>query len=267
MSADAFLFDVFGTLVDWRSAVARQITRAFAAKALTVDALAFADMWRGLYQPSMDPVRRGVAPYRALDDLHLDSLKTVLKAFDADTLFSEPEQTALARSWERLDPWPDTVHGLQALRPHGLLASCSNGSTALISRLARHAALPFDAILGADAASNYKPHADVYLASCAALRLPPERVVMVAAHGDDLKAAAALGLQTAFILRETEHGAHQTSDLTPGMTPSYKAQTLVGLALELAQGPQRALNHDQSRVTPAPTCAKPRPRRPLSSTG
>ncbi|MEO0918121.1 MAG: haloacid dehalogenase type II [Pseudomonadota bacterium] len=218
----AFLFDVFGTCVDWRRSVARDV----AAVLPEVDALAFADAWRGEYQPAMARIRDGNRGYVPLDILHLENLDRVLAHFGVEV----PDRTQLNRSWERLDPWPDVGPGVSALRRIGLVAACSNGSVGLMARLARWAELPWDAILGADIASDYKPKEEVYLRSVATLGLDPAGVTMVAAHNDDLHAAAAAGLRTAFVPRPTEHGVAQTSDLTPTGDWDYVARDFIHLA-------------------------------------
>ena len=203
MRVAALIFDVFGTCVDWRTSVAR----AVAAVLPSVDATGFATAWRAEYDPAMARIRDGGRGYVALDDLHRENLHRVATAFGA----TAPD--TLSHAWERLDPWPDVVPGLSALKRAHIIAPCSNGSIALMTRLARHAGLPWDCILGADIARDYKPKPEVYLAACAALRLSPDRVMMVAAHNDDLVAARAAGLLTAFVPRPLEHGPGQTSDL------------------------------------------------------
>lgn len=201
----ALIFDVFGTCVDWRTSVAREVAGQLAG----VDPLDFADAWRGEYQPAMERIRAGGRGYVPLDDLHLENLQKVC----ADFGVACPDPAKLNRAWEKLDPWPDVVPGLTALKRHAIIAPCSNGSIALMSRLARHAGLPWDCILGADIARDYKPKPQVYLSACAALRLDPAQVMMVAAHNDDLHAARAAGLKTGFVARPTEHGPGQTTDL------------------------------------------------------
>jgi 2-haloacid dehalogenase len=211
----ALIFDVFGTLVDWRSSVATQVTAAFAAVGRDVDGGAFADAWRDEYQPAMERIRAGGRGYVPLDDLHRENLMAVLAATRNAAVFEPDEIIALSRAWERLDPWPDVPAGLLRLKDRAIIAPCSNGSIALMTRLARHARLPWDCILGADIARDYKPKREVYLASCAALRLPPGQVMMVAAHEDDLAAARAAGLVTAFIHRLDEFGPGRPSDPAP----------------------------------------------------
>lgn len=218
----AFIFDVFGTCVDWRSSVARDVGEALPG----IDALAFADAWRGEYQPAMERIRKGGRGYVPLDMLHRENLDIVLDRFGVTA--DDPE--ALNRAWERLDPWPDVVDGLTALRETGLIATCSNGSVGLMARLARWGGLPWDAILGADIARDYKPKPSVYIASAAALGLDPGRVTMVAAHNDDLAAAREAGLRTAFVARPTEHGPGQTTDLAPSANWGIVAADFVDLA-------------------------------------
>ena len=221
---DALIFDVFGTCVDWRSTVARDVAQVLP----DVDALAFADAWRGEYHPAMRRIRDGNRGYVALDDLHLENLERVAERFEADA------PASLNTAWERLDPWPDVVAGLTALKDIAIIAPCSNGSIALMTRLARYGALPWDCILGAEIAQDYKPKPAVYLAACQALQLPPKAVMMVAAHNDDLVAARACGLQTAFVPRPTEHGPSQTTDLAPSDAWDIIAQDFQDLADQVA---------------------------------
>jgi 2-haloacid dehalogenase len=201
----ALIFDVFGTCVDWRTSVAREV----AAVLPNVDAIAFAEAWRAEYQPSMARIRDGGRGYVPLDDLHLENMHRVAAAFGV----TAPD--GLSAAWERLDPWPDVVPGLLAMKAHRIVAPCSNGSIALMTRLAQWGGLPWDCILGAEIARDYKPKPEVYLASCAALRLAPGEVMMVAAHNDDLAAARDAGLATAFVPRPREHGPDQVTDLGP----------------------------------------------------
>jgi 2-haloacid dehalogenase len=223
MRAKALIFDVFGTCVDWRRSVAREV----AAVLPGVDAAAFATAWRAEYDPAMARIREGGRGYVPLDDLHRENLHKVA----ADFGVTAPD--ALSHSWERLDPWPDVVAGLGALKRHHIVAPCSNGSIALMTRLAKFGGLPWDCILGAEIAQDYKPKPGVYLAACAALRLNPAQVMMVAAHNDDLHAAHGAGLLTAFVPRPTEHGPGQMTDLTPEADWDIMATDFHDLARQL----------------------------------
>lgn len=211
----AFLFDVFGTVVDWRTGVAMAVADAFAAKGIETDPTEFAEAWRRAYQPAMQPIRDGSRGYVALDDLHRENLETVLAAHDLSGAFDGLEIAALARAWEKLPPWPDVHLGLGRLRRLAPVAPCSNGSIALMVHLARFAGLEWDCVLGADIARSYKPEASVYLSACAALRIAPEQAVMVACHPDDLEAAAEAGLRTAYVLRPMEWGEAHLHDRMP----------------------------------------------------
>ncbi|RMF35653.1 MAG: haloacid dehalogenase type II [Alphaproteobacteria bacterium] len=247
MEIEALIFDVFGTLVDWRSGVAAEVKRAFAGRADAPDALAFADAWRAEYDPAMARIRDGDRGYVPLDDLHLENLDRVLAAFGLSDALDGPARAALNRAWEKLPPWHDTVPGLDALRERRIVAPCSNGSIALMTRLARFAGLRWDCVLGADIARDYKPSPAVYLAACAALRLPPERVMMVAAHNRDLAAARAAGLRTGFFPRPREHGPGQTTDLVPEQDWEVIASDLQDLARQMAGagGVGGRILHDQ----------------------
>lgn len=225
----ACLFDVFGTLVDWRTSVARETRSLLAPLGIALPWDAFADAWRGQYQPAMEEVRSGRMPFSKLDLLHRRNLDVILKDFGID-LVDEVTRQALNLAWHRLDAWPDVAPGLQALRPHYRLAPCSNGNISLMVDLARRNGWIWDAILGAEVARAYKPLPAVYLAAAAALDLAPEETLMVAAHSSDLAAAASAGLRTAFIARPDEMG--------PGLGESAPATAVdfsVGSVLELAE--------------------------------
>ena len=219
----ALIFDVFGTCVDWRTSVAREV----AAVLPQVDATAFAMAWRAEYDPAMARIRDGGRGYVPLDDLHLENLHRVAEAFGV----TAPDD--LSTAWERLDPWPDVVPGLRSMKADHIIAPCSNGSIALMTRLAKHSGLPWDCILGAELARDYKPKPAVYLACCTALRLDPGEVMMVAAHNGDLAAARETGLQTAFVPRVTEYGPDQTQDLGPSEDWDVMASDFNDLARKL----------------------------------
>ena len=198
----ALFFDVFGTLVDWRGTIARA-ARGWFGEAF--DGEAFADAWRGEYQPAMERIRSGGRGYVKLDVLHRENLERILPAFGLGHVGSA-DRDEMTLVWHRLDGWPEVGAALRQLSVHHLLAPMSNGNIALMVDLARHNHWHWDAILGAEIARDYKPKAGVYHAGCAALSLPPERCMMVAAHTDDLIAARAAGLMTAHIARPDEHG-------------------------------------------------------------
>jgi 2-haloacid dehalogenase len=208
----ALTFDVFGTVVDWRGSIARELRSQFGRRGIERDWEAVADRWRALYQPAMEEVRRGRRPWTRLDDLHRDNLRVVLDEFGLAGL-QETEIEHLNRAWHRLDPWPDAVDGLTRLRRRFILATLSNGNVALLVNMAKRAGLPWDAILGAEVARAYKPMPEAYLCTADLLGLQPDQCMMVAAHNDDLRAARALGFRTAFVARPTEHGPKQTRNL------------------------------------------------------
>jgi 2-haloacid dehalogenase len=197
----ALVFDVFGTLVDWRSGVARDVRAAFGDG---VDAEAFADAWRDEYQPAMDEVRSGRLPFSKLDLLHRRNLDRVLARFGLSP--DEAMRVQLNGAWHRLDAWPDVRPALQRLRRRFLLAPCSNGNISLMADLARRNGWHWDAILGAELARDYKPKLEVYRSAASAFDCAPQELLMVAAHSSDLEAAARAGLRTAFIARPNEHG-------------------------------------------------------------
>jgi len=211
----AYLFDVFGTIVDWRNGVANVSQRFFDEKNLDENPHSFADAWRAKYQPAMEKIRSGNRGYFPLDILHRENLDELLAQLDLSGVFNEEEKQDLNRAWEQLPPWADCVSGLTAIKQDAIIAPCSNGSIALMTRLAKFGSLPWDCIVGAEVAKNYKPHPEAYLKSVAALDLKPNEVMMVAAHNSDLVAARECGLLTGFIARPSEYGTGQTIDLEP----------------------------------------------------
>jgi 2-haloacid dehalogenase len=227
----ALVFDVFGTCVDWRSGVARDAERILKPLGYTVDWRAFADAWRALYQPTMEEVRSGRQPYVALDVLHRRMLDQIRAPFGLQTLDPKVADD-LNLAWHRLDTWPDTVPGCARLKRKYLLAPCSNGNIALMVDLARRNSIPWDAILGADIARDFKPKPAVYLMTAAALNLHPREVMMVAAHSDDLRQAAASGLRTAHVARPGENGAG-TGESAPRVPVDIAATSMEDLARQL----------------------------------
>lgn len=205
----ALTFDVFGTVVDWRTSIARE-GRAFGERhGIDADWERFADDWRGLYQPSLSRVRDGERPWTRLDDLHRESLRTLLERRGVAVGEGGVDDAAIDgfnRAWHRLDPWPDAVEGLTRLKRRYVLATLSNGNVALLVNMAKRAGLPWDAVLGAEVARRYKPQPEAYLTTADLLGLSPGECMMVAAHGDDLRAAGSLGFRTAFVRRPAEHG-------------------------------------------------------------
>lgn len=228
----ALTFDVFGTVVDWRTSIMAEGRALGRAKGLSVDWAGFADAWRGGYEPAMDRVRRGEAPWAKIDVLHRIILDGLLEEFGITGL-SEAEKQHLNRVWHRLIPWPDAVEGLQRLRQGYVVAALSNGNIALLTNMAKHAGLPWDCILSAELARHYKPDKEVYLTAADLLDLPPPQVMMVAAHVHDLRGAQAAGLRTAFIPRPREYGPGQKSDLAPDPSFDMVAQDIVDLATQL----------------------------------
>ena len=208
------IFDVFGTVVDWRGSLIEDLPKLGKKHSLDTDWTSFADDWRGLYQPAMDEVRSGRRAFTILDVLHRESLVTLVERYRIAGL-SQADLDHMSRAWHRLDPWPDVVGGLTRLKRKYILATLSNGNVALMVNMAKRAGLPWDVILGAEVARAYKPQPDAYLKSAEFLGLRPEECMMVAAHNRDHEAANALGFRNAFVPRPMEYGPGQTRDVTP----------------------------------------------------
>jgi 2-haloacid dehalogenase len=228
-AVQALTCDVFGTVVDWRGSIIREGRQLARAKGIHVDWPAFADAWRGGYRPAMDRVRGGDLPWTNLDALHRLILDSLLDRFGLGGL-DAAERDHLNRVWHRLRPWPDAVPGLRRLRRRYITAALSNGNLALLTNMARRVHLPWDCILSADMARHYKPDREVYETAVRLLGLAPEEILMVAAHPDDLQAAARAGMRTAFVPRPQEWGLGRAADVPPGVTFDLTAPDFGALA-------------------------------------
>ena len=204
-SVKALVFDVFGTVVDWRGSIIRELDALFGGKGIAVDRAAFADDWRRGYPPAMHRVRTGDLPWTKIDALHRLILDEILENYRISSL-SEAEKQHLNRAWHRLAPWPDAVEGLGRLKQRFIIGTLSNGNVALLVNMAKHAGLPWDVVLSAELAHHYKPDPEAYRMVPALLDLPPAAVMLVAAHPNDLAAAAREGLRTGFVPRPLEWG-------------------------------------------------------------
>lgn len=214
MDVQAILFDVFGTVVDWRGSLIEELSAWGAERGVGADWTGLVDTWRGAYAPSMDRVRRGELPWTKLDALHMATLREIGPRFGLVGL-SDADLDWVNRGWHRLRPWPDSVPGLRALHARYVLGPLSNGNVSLLVDMARGAGLPWDVILGAEVFGHYKPDPETYLGACRLLSLEPDQVMLCAAHNHDLAAAQKLGLRTAFIPRPTEYGPLQVRDFGP----------------------------------------------------
>jgi 2-haloacid dehalogenase len=207
----ALVFDVFGTVVDWRGSIIRELEAFGRAKGVAADWTALADDWRAGYLPSMTRVRTGELPWTTIDELHRMTLDGLLIKHGVAGL-SEAERDHLNRAWHRLSPWPDSVEGLTRLKRRYVVGTLSNGNVALLLNMAKHSGLPWDMIFSAELVRHYKPDPETYRSVPELLRVPPDEVMLVAAHNGDLVAAAREGLRTGFVARPTEYGPHQKRD-------------------------------------------------------
>ncbi len=201
----ALAFDVFGTVVDWRSSIIREGELVGARKGLKVDWAAFADAWRAGYRPAMDRVMRGDAGWANIDKLHREILDSLLPKFQIAGL-AEEEIAHLNRAWHRLMPWPDSVPGLNRLKSRYVIATLSNGNVSLLVDMAKHAGLPWDTVLSGELINKYKPDLEVYRMAARLLGVAPGELMLVAAHPPDLLAAKRAGLKAAYVPRPLEHG-------------------------------------------------------------
>jgi 2-haloacid dehalogenase len=230
----ALVFDVFGTVVDWRSGISRDAAALLLQFAPGADAGAFADAWRRHYAPSMQEVGSGRRPFTRLDILHRENLDKALQEFGIDpATVPASALESLNLAWHRLDPWPDSVPGLNRLKQRFIIAPLSNGNIRLMLDMAKRAGLPWDAILGAEVAQAYKPAPEAYLRTAEVLMIRPEQLCLVAAHNGDLAAAKNCGLRTAFVPRPDEYGPGGHADLIPADNWDIVAKNFEDLADQL----------------------------------
>ncbi len=222
-------FDVFGTVVDWCGAIAGEVSRLLPH----VDGQDFARRWRAGYQPAMERVRSGELPWTRIDDLHALILEDVLAGFGVHHLNTE-EKADLNRAWHRLRPWPEAIEGLHRLRKDYVITPLSNGNISLLTHMAKRAGLPWDCVLSAEIFRRYKPHPATYLGVADLFAVRPDQVMLVAAHHEDLAAARACGLLTAYVERPFEYGADQPpKDVSPKAQNTLHARDFLVLADQL----------------------------------
>lgn len=229
----AVLFDVFGTVVDYRSSIKKEGASWNAEKGLIMDWGAFADAWRAQYHPNMERVVSGELTWRNLDSLHMMSLLSLLEEWNLEEEFSEAEIDRLHRVWHRLDPWSDSVRGLTEIKKDFLISPLSNGNISLLTNMAKHSGLPWDVILSPELIKSYKPDPKVYQMAADFLGFQPEEIMMVACHQYDLQAAKKLGFRTGYVMRPFELGYQNIPDLTPTAEYDIVAYDLIELAGEL----------------------------------
>jgi 2-haloacid dehalogenase len=228
----ALVFDVFGTVVDWRTSIIRDLEAFGRRKGIAADWTGLVDAWRGAYRPTLNMVIKGEIPFRRLDDLHRDTLEGLLQKYGIREL-TEADKEHVNKVWHRLHGWPDAVPGLTRLKRKYLIATLSNGNVALLANMAKFAGLPWDCILSAELFRRYKRDPEVYVGACAMLDLRHHEVMMVAAHKDDLEAARRQGLKTAFIPRPGEYGPHPAPHPPVEHAADVEAADLVDLAARL----------------------------------
>ena len=227
-TAKILAFDIFGTVVDWHGSIAREVD----ALQLGVSGNDFALAWRAGYQPAMQRVRSGELGWTRIDELHRMVLEQVLEKFGIRHL-DEAQKSDLNRVWHRLDPWPDSVAGVTRLKTRHTVCTLSNGNIGLLTNMAKRAGLPWDCILSAEVFRAYKPDPQTYLGVASTFDVEPGEVMLVAAHHDDLAAARACGLLTAYIERPLEFGAAAPKDVSPRAGNTLHCASIVALAQRL----------------------------------
>lgn len=225
----ALVFDVFGTVVDWRGSIIREGRALGEKKKIDIDWVAFADAWRAGYKPAMQRVRSGDLPWTHIDVLHRMILDDLVEQFKLKKL-TEADKVHLNKVWHRLKPWSDSVRGLKRLKAGFIIGTLSNGNVSLLANMAKHSKLPWDVIFSAELFHHYKPDPETYLGAAALLGLKPSELMLVAAHKDDLLAAKKCGLGTAFVPRPREYGPSVAVDLTHDKRFTLNADSFIELA-------------------------------------
>lgn len=228
----AIVFDTFGTVVDWRSSLIADLSAYGTKRGIQADWTALVDAWRAAYHPSMDRVRKKEAPWATLDALHRGSLDMLVAKFGITGL-SEADLRHINLGWHRLNPWPDSVPGLTRLKQRFIIGPLSNGNVALLTKMAKHASLPWDMVFGSDLFGHFKPDPETYLGTAKLLDIAPGELMMAAAHNNDLANARKCGLMTAFFPRPTEYGPHQKRDYTAEQDWDVVAKNIEDLAAQL----------------------------------
>ena len=234
LGVKALTFDVFGTVVDWRGSIAREIKSVGMSKGFIQDWDSFADEWRAGYGPSMNRVRSGELEWTNIDALHRIILGNLLENF-CITGLNEDEKEHLNKAWHRLDPWPDSVEGLTLLKNDYMISSLSNGNVALLVNMAKYGGLPWDTVLSAELVRHYKPDREAYMSTSEFLGVPIDQVMMVAAHKNDLKAARSFGMRTAYVPRPFEHGPNTEVDNSSENYIDIMANNFIDLSEKLAE--------------------------------
>ncbi len=228
----ALVFDVFGTVVDYRGTIIHEGEQLNREKGLQVDWAAFADTWRGQYRPNMQRVMQQELPWTNLDGLHRMALDELLQQFGVTSL-SEDEKAHLNRVWHRLQPWPDAVAGLTRLKQAYIIGTLSNGNVGLLVDMAKDSKLPWDVIFSAELVKAYKPDPRTYTMTYELLGLQPQQGMLVAAHMDDLQAAQKAGLKTGFVSRPLEFGPDKLPTTLPNNEFDIVASDFEDLARQL----------------------------------
>jgi len=231
MDVDVLVFDVFGTVVDWRGSIIAEGEAVWKQRGLDLDWGAFADAWRAGYQPAMDRIRCGEAPWATIDTLHRRILDDLLTQFDITGL-DDAAKDDLNHIWHRLKPWPDAVAGINKLREHFTVTTLSNGNMGLLVDLSKRGGLQWDCILSSELAGHYKPDPQTYQMVCDLLAVPPERTLMVASHRGDLIASRRIGMRTAFVRRPLEYGPDGTPE-QPDDGVDFIVNDFIDLAAQL----------------------------------
>jgi 2-haloacid dehalogenase len=230
---EALLFDVFGTVVDWRTSLIRQMQDFGREHGVSANWATLADDWRAEYEPAMNAVRTGKRAWTSLEQLHRESLDGLLTRHGLAQL-NEQQRQHIVLFWHFLDPWPDSVAGLVRLKKKYIIGTLSNGGVRLLADMAKFAGLSWDVIFSSDLFRHYKPDPSVYLGAVELLETLPEKIMLVAAHNYDLAAARKHGMKTAFVARPTEYGPRQTKDFKAEQEWDHVAEDFLELATKLS---------------------------------
>ncbi|KAF6752015.1 HAD-like domain-containing protein [Ephemerocybe angulata] len=232
----ALLFDVFGTVVDWRTSVEAELKALGAKHGVDADWAKFAQEWRDKYFSGTKRVAVEGAAFTSVDAMHRQILDQMLASPEWSSiapLWSEEELQELNLVWHRLGGWPDSSEGLRALKKNYIIATLSNGNVKLLVDMAKYTDLPWDAVFSGEMFQSYKPNPKTYLGAIQYLSLQPHEVAMVAAHIFDIRAASKLGMPSVYVVRPQEE-ADPHPEAIKTKAEGGDADIIVSSFLELA---------------------------------
>ncbi|KAH9885614.1 haloacid dehalogenase [Cubamyces lactineus] len=203
---EAYVFDVFGTVVDWYGSVSKALAD-FAGPGIEEDWGSLVKAWRSGYAEYTARVAKGGPGSTNADVMHREVLDGLLESPQwkhLAPLWDNSKREEIVLFWHKLHGWPDSSRGLHRIKEKAVIGTLSNGNVRLLVDMAKFADLPWDVVFSGELLGSYKPNPQVYLKAIQHLSVSPERCALVAAHMYDLRAAGSHGMKTVYVRRPTE---------------------------------------------------------------